>query len=98
MSIDVVISKNYPTFITDEVPVCSTTDPEAFFPEKGVGGHRSVQIAKKLCRQCPYVDRCLQWALDNSERGIWGGTTEKERRQLSYLRTRKKERVKNKIT
>jgi hypothetical protein len=95
MSIDVVISKNYPTFISDETPVCATTDPEAFFPEKGVGGQRSVQMAKKLCRQCPYVEKCLQWALDNSERGIWGGTTERERRQLIYLRTKKNVRGKS---
>jgi hypothetical protein len=90
MKIDVVISKNYPTFVKDETPVCATTDPEAFFPEKGVGGHRSVRMAKSLCRRCVYVDKCLQWALDNGENGIWGGTTERERRNLRHLRTKNK--------
>jgi WhiB family redox-sensing transcriptional regulator len=80
MTIDVIISTRFPIFVTDETPGCATVDPEAFFPEKGVGGHRAVKVAKNICKRCPYVEKCLQWAIDNSESGIWGGTTEKERR------------------
>ena len=59
--------------------ICSQTDPEAFFPEKG----GSTRDAKKICNGCEVRDQCLQYALDNDERfGIWGGLSERERRKL----------------
>jgi WhiB family transcriptional regulator, redox-sensing transcriptional regulator len=62
-----------------ERAVCPQTDPEAFYPKKG----GSTREAKRICRGCPVIDQCLQWALDNDERfGIWGGLSERERRRL----------------
>ena len=59
--------------------LCSQTDPEAFFPEKG----GSTRDAKRICTSCEVRDECLQYALDNDERfGIWGGLSERERRRL----------------
>jgi WhiB family transcriptional regulator, redox-sensing transcriptional regulator len=59
--------------------VCSQTDPEAFYPEKG----GSTKDAKKVCLGCPVTKECLQWALDHDERyGVWGGLSERERRRL----------------
>lgn len=59
--------------------VCSQTDPEAFYPEKG----GSTRDAKKVCVGCPVRTQCLQWALDHDERyGVWGGLSERERRRL----------------
>lgn len=59
--------------------VCSQTDPESFFPEKG----GSTKEAKKICLTCPVRNDCLQYALDHDERfGIWGGYSERERRRL----------------
>ncbi len=59
--------------------ICSQTDPEAFFPEKG----GSTKEAKKICQGCPVRLECLQFALDHDERfGIWGGLSERERRKL----------------
>ncbi|MBY0285595.1 MAG: WhiB family transcriptional regulator [Mycobacteriaceae bacterium] len=59
--------------------VCSQTDPEAFYPEKG----GSTKDAKKVCQGCPVQKKCLQWALDHDERyGVWGGLSERERRRL----------------
>lgn len=60
--------------------VCSETDPEAFFPEKG----GSIKDAKRICwNSCPVREDCLQYALTNDERfGVWGGYSEKERRRL----------------
>ena len=40
------------------------------------------QAAKAICAGCPVIEQCLQFALDGGESGIWGGTTEDERRQL----------------
>ena len=59
--------------------LCAQTDPEAFFPEKG----RSTAEAKAVCRRCPVIDECLEWALAHAQRyGIWGGTSAKERTSL----------------
>jgi WhiB family redox-sensing transcriptional regulator len=39
--------------------------------------------AKLICRVCPVKLTCLNLALANGqEAGIWGGTTEDERRRL----------------
>jgi WhiB family redox-sensing transcriptional regulator len=62
--------------------VCSQTDPEAFFPEKG----GSTRDAKKICSGCNVKAQCLEYALANDERfGIWGGLSERERRKLKKL-------------
>jgi WhiB family transcriptional regulator, redox-sensing transcriptional regulator len=59
--------------------LCSQTDPEAFFPEKG----GSTRDAKKICASCDVRAQCLEYALQNDERfGIWGGLSERERRKL----------------
>jgi WhiB family redox-sensing transcriptional regulator len=59
--------------------LCSQTDPEAFFPEKG----GSTRDAKRICAQCNVKSECLEYALKNDERfGIWGGLSERERRRL----------------
>lgn len=46
--------------------------------------------AKAVCRSCPVMAQCLNWALTVGEPyGIWGGTTPAERHELrdtgSYL-------------
>ncbi len=59
--------------------LCSQTDPEAFFPEKG----GSTREAKKICQRCSVRSECLEYALGHDERfGIWGGLSERERRRL----------------
>ena len=59
--------------------LCSQTDPEAFFPEKG----GSTRDAKRICSTCDVRSECLEYALQNDERfGIWGGLSERERRKL----------------
>lgn len=58
---------------------CSTTDLEAFFPEKG----GTARDAKRVCAGCDIRERCLQYAMDRDERfGVWGGFSERERRRL----------------
>jgi WhiB family redox-sensing transcriptional regulator len=59
--------------------LCSQTDPEAFFPEKG----GSTREAKRVCGRCDVRGECLTYALAHDERfGIWGGLSERERRRL----------------
>jgi WhiB family redox-sensing transcriptional regulator len=62
-----------------ERALCSQTDPEAFFPEKG----GSTREAKRICSRCEVRADCLEYALGHDERfGIWGGLSERERRKL----------------
>lgn len=50
-----------------------------FFPARG----ESTVPAKAVCADCPVAAICLEVALRNMEKyGIWGGTSEKERRVL----------------
>lgn len=58
---------------------CLYTDPEVFFPEKGVPATE----ARRICRGCEVRAECLAYALVTyREYGIWGGTSEQERRKL----------------
>jgi len=64
--------------------LCRDTDPDLFFPI-GTTGPALAQIenAKAVCRQCPAQAACLEFALStNQDTGIWGGTSEEERRKL----------------
>jgi WhiB family redox-sensing transcriptional regulator len=66
-----------------EQALCTQTDPEAFFAEKG----GSAKDAKKTCRACPVRAECLEYALAHGERfGIWGGESERDRRRMKRLR------------
>ncbi|WP_042370529.1 WhiB family transcriptional regulator [Streptacidiphilus neutrinimicus] len=60
---------------------CQHEDPELFFPI-GETGLALLQIedAKAVCRRCPVMDSCLQWALTARQAdGVWGGMSESER-------------------
>ncbi len=63
---------------------CRETPPDLFFPV-GTTGNATDQIesAKRVCNQCEAQKACLEFALaTNQESGVWGGTTEDERRKL----------------
>jgi WhiB family redox-sensing transcriptional regulator len=65
--------------------VCAQVDPNVWHPEKG----GSVKAAVRICRTtCPVAAQCLNYALEQGERltGVWGGTTERERRVLRRAR------------
>jgi len=64
--------------------ICRHVDPELFFPI-GTTGPAALQVeeAKAVCRRCPVVNDCLQWALaSGQDAGVWGGLDEDERRAL----------------
>ena len=69
---------------------CADKPPSLFFPSDGVG----VEVAKRVCADCPMKADCLQYALDNRiDHGVWGGTSEVERRSLRRSRQRKARRT-----
>ncbi len=64
--------------------LCRDEDPELFFPI-GTTGPAATQVeqAKVVCRRCSAVEPCLTWALETGQdAGVWGGTSEDERRAL----------------
>ncbi|MGN9762612.1 WhiB family transcriptional regulator [Streptomyces sp. SD31] len=63
---------------------CRHEDPDLFYPI-GTSGPMLLQTeqAKAVCRRCSVREQCLRWALDTEQFiGIWGGTSENERRAL----------------
>lgn len=63
---------------------CREEEPELFFPTGDTGpALLQIEEAKAVCRRCPAVDACLQFALDAGiPSGIFGGLTDKERNGL----------------
>ena len=59
-------------------------DPDLFFPIGTTGpALEQIEAAKSICRVCQVREGCLEYALStNQEAGIWGGTSEEERRKL----------------
>ncbi|MBV8981169.1 MAG: WhiB family transcriptional regulator [Acidimicrobiia bacterium] len=62
---------------------CRDEPPSRFFPSDGVG----VEIARRICADCPVRASCLEYALRNGiDHGVWGGTSERERRRIARRR------------
>jgi WhiB family redox-sensing transcriptional regulator len=56
---------------------CITSDPDAFFPASS----QQPNNALALCVDCPVKEECL--AAGMQERyGVWGGTTENDRKKM----------------
>jgi WhiB family transcriptional regulator, redox-sensing transcriptional regulator len=73
---------------------CRDTDPDLFFPVGTTGpAIEQIENAKAVCAECEACQPCLQYALTtNQDSGIWGGTSEEERRKLrrQYLAARRR--------
>lgn len=56
-------------------------NPDLWFP--GPGRHGDAAKAVAVCRGCPVIVQCRQWAQRHDPaHGIWGGVTAGERRQF----------------
>ncbi len=77
-----------------DLAACRDTDPDLFFPVGTTGpAIEQIENAKAVCRTCDAQSLCLEFALaTNQDSGIWGGTSEDERRQLrkQYLARRRR--------
>jgi WhiB family redox-sensing transcriptional regulator len=69
---------NAPSF--DGSQPCRTMDIATFFPEDRVEEAKAQSLIKTVCNTCKFQTACLEWAIENRERGIWAGTTEDDRR------------------
>jgi WhiB family redox-sensing transcriptional regulator len=58
---------------------CVGENPETFYPTRG----KDTAVAKAICAGCDVSSDCLAYALRHTIRhGIWGGTSERERRRM----------------
>lgn len=72
---------------------CRDEDPELFFPPSGAPANDPwVTEAKRVCAGCPVMTECLIYAIENRDQGVWGGTTDEERRRELKRRGRIKAR------
>ena len=71
--------------------LCYGMDTNIFFPTQGPDMWRRIEEAKAICAECPVRTECLDYAISFitgnyiSLPGIYGGTTELERRRLWRL-------------
>jgi len=62
-----------------ELAACRGVDVNLFFPDRG----ENIATAKAVCMSCPVRAECLEFALvEVIKVGLWGGTSERERRRL----------------
>lgn len=68
-----------------EDAACASSDPSLFF----AGDEEVVDDAMAMCAGCPVRRECLEFALEVGEmHGVWGGTTEAQRRRMIRARRR----------
>lgn len=65
---------------TGEEPCRTSGDPDLWFAEPGRWS--KANEAKAKCQACPLRDACLDYALHVSVQGVWGGTSELQRRRM----------------
>lgn len=81
----------WPAWLDDatDTPACRGKDTNLFFPIAGQASRAA--RAKAICAACPLLDPCRDWAMRQKPAtlaGIWGGTSETERRALYTAATR----------
>ncbi|WP_432158770.1 WhiB family transcriptional regulator [Streptomyces sp. bgisy153] len=71
---------------------CREEDPELFFPIGDTGpALLQIEEAKAVCRRCPVIEQCLQWALESGQaHGVWGGLSEAERPSMKRRAARRR--------
>lgn len=60
---------------------------EVFFPplaERPQTRLRREEAARKVCRECPVLETCRDYARKHHEYGFWGGESEEERHRAGY--------------
>lgn len=84
----ITLTAKMPRILADPRRACRDADPETFF---AVGTGAIADIANEravaICYRCPLDIRraCAAWAIEVGADGVWGATTERDRRRLSKL-------------
>lgn len=69
--------------------LCAEAEGNLWFPDVN---SPDAKYAKSICAECPVVDECLDYAVQNKiVEGIWGGMTPNERKRKMKGRQRRGE-------
>lgn len=61
---------------------CEGIDTELFYEDRANKKSWQVLELKKVCRSCPVLTECREWAMEWEVYGFWGGLTAGERHAL----------------
>ena len=60
---------------------CKGSDPDQYFPHPYVS-HAQIASIRAMCEACPVRRECADWGIHHEQLGIWGGTTDRQRREI----------------
>lgn len=64
---------------------CLGLDPDLFFPTDT--SPERADLARAVCADCTVTEECLDYAIATNQRwGIWGGTSDRDRRRIRQQR------------
>lgn len=75
--LDQLVRRLRPAWQADAL--CHEHPDVTWFPGRG----QSTAPAKAICGRCLVRSECLAYALEHDLQGVWGGTSDAERRQLA---------------
>jgi WhiB family redox-sensing transcriptional regulator len=79
LKLEAVVDENPDQYVWMLNAKCRGVNPAEFFPSDGSG----VEVAQRMCAECPVRAECLEYALENRiDQGVWGGASERERRRI----------------
>lgn len=71
------IKTKTPDFVREGLGACrnSPIDPDNFTNDdtRGASGREARNLARAVCRTCPFAEGCLPWAMESGLSGIFGG-------------------------
>lgn len=71
--------------------LCKTSDFKIFFSDL----RKEINEALQICNRCKVKQQCFDYAMANNEHGVWGGTTEHQRRMMVRRINYEKKKITN---
>lgn len=59
---------------------CRGLEPSIFFNDEFQT--KPSNSYRRICAECPVISECLEYALVYNLQGVWGGTTDRDRRRI----------------
>jgi WhiB family redox-sensing transcriptional regulator len=79
----------YPPHATNPKAACRNTNPDPW-TDTPDSDQPTIQALKAICGRCPLQQPCYTWALGQAWLyGVWGGTTQWERKTIRRKRAEK---------
>ena len=77
-----MLGSDYPVWT--DTPACTGIDVEMFFTDDNLR-YSDLQGVIKICNTCPVIQQCFDYAIKYNVNGVWGGTSEAQRRAYRKL-------------